>query len=439
MADKQTSRMKVRPAATRKKGNKPKNKIKEPRSTKKTITPHFVNVRKTTPVKSYIPPKRNLRILFTIDQLNVGGTETYALTLIRVLLKRGDHVVVAAKEGKLLDSFRALGCPVYDIDFVTQPMNASKIKEVHEQLKAILIQENIQLVHCHQTPSARLTIPAASQLGIPAIFTVHGTYVDKLFIENYMKKCASVICVSPILKKNLQGLSIPVHVIPNGIDMVEYDRLTPLFTKDLRRQLKIPDHASVIVYAGRLAWEKSDICKQVISACQILKESSDHPLHLVIKGDGIDYKHIYNLVEKINKKSGESFIHLLDFYNNMRSIYSMADCIIGTGRVAVESLACMRPVVAVGSRGYLGIVGKHSYEAAWNTWFADHSALANWSVKQLVTDIRQTLQTPQEIQEENAWLGRKWVNDNFGIKRVRDKILDVYHSALENIQTVNHN
>lgn len=94
-----------------------------------------------SPVPS--PALRPLRILMVIDQFNIGGTETYTLSLTRELIRQGAFVAVAGNRGKLLDSFIGLGCPYYEIDFVQDnftPDVANQIQHLNV-LKMVILAE----------------------------------------------------------------------------------------------------------------------------------------------------------------------------------------------------------------------------------------------------------------------------------------------------------
>jgi glycosyltransferase involved in cell wall biosynthesis len=59
----------------------------------------------------------------------------------------------------------------------------------------------------------------------------------------------------------------------------------------------------------------------------------------------------------------------------MATVYKNADCVVGTGRVALEAMACKRPVVAVGCEGFFGVVNSLNLDEAWACYFGDHSAI----------------------------------------------------------------
>ncbi|MDQ7861191.1 glycosyltransferase family 4 protein [Peribacillus frigoritolerans] len=98
--------------------------------------------------------------------------------------------------------------------------------------------KKITLIHSHQTPSAFLTFQAAKELGIPSIFTVHGTYYPKSELLRVLPLANKIICVSPPIQLFIQQLTDqPTIVIPNGIDTTRY---SPSDSSNLKVQLGIP-------------------------------------------------------------------------------------------------------------------------------------------------------------------------------------------------------
>lgn len=150
------------------------------------------------------------------------GTETHTLGLARELMRNGAHVVVAAKTGRMLDAFAALGCPVYTVDFVTDEFkeNTESKAEIIDYLKLIIRNEDISILHAHQWPSGIFAVQAAKEMNIPVVFTVHG-FVDAALIP-LVKECDTVLAVSQSIVKTLKANQVPSVLLQNGIDVSEF-------------------------------------------------------------------------------------------------------------------------------------------------------------------------------------------------------------------------
>jgi glycosyltransferase involved in cell wall biosynthesis len=365
------------------------------------------------------------RVLFIIDQFNIGGTETHCLTLARQFLQWGMHVVIAGQSGKLLDNFFGLGCPVYEINFMQS--NSSNHHDLLAVLKQIIVNENISLIHTHQIPSGRIVAEAAKQLRVPYVFTVHGMYYDKESLIEHCNQASAIISVSPATQQMITKCSKTSPVlIPNGISLTEYSHRY----SSLRCILDIPANTPLILYSCRMAWEKTHICQQVIEAVRELRKTSSTTLQLVIAGSGSDIEQIEEIINMVNNDEGESFIHLISNRMNTANLYSSCQCVIGTGRIAAEAMACGVPVIAAGSSGYFGVVRPEQYEFALQCWFGDHAAPESLSSSQLTRDIEEILNSTDSVMKEQGWAGKNYIEEHLNIQKTAKLTLDIYKSII---------
>ena len=384
----------------------------------------------TVPSSVY-PLARPLTILMVIDQLNIGGTETYTLSLTREMIRQGAKVVIAGKKGKLLDPFIGLGCAVYELDFVTNNFepNTEHYPELLSLLTCIIQNEQIQLVHAHQFPSGKLAKMAADEAQLPFVFTVHGTYYDSKLLEEIRE--STVISVSPAIERVLLNNGISSHLIPNGIDITEYQSYHPEYREHLRRKLGISEHALVVMYAGRLAWEKADICKELIHASAFLRKNRYPQLHVIIVGGGREEEEIVALANQKQMIQGQPFISFAGESVNMRNYYAVSDCVIGTGRVALEAMSSMRPFIAVGSKGFLGAIQFANSSKAWDSWFGDHGTTPELLTREMLIDQMDCILSMSKEDRANLskW-GRNHVSERYPITAVAKKMMETYEQAL---------
>lgn len=395
------------------------------------------NAEKNNPVGEYRTRNHDseLSIMMVLDQFNVGGTETHVLSSVRELLRRRIHVVVVGKRGEMMDAFAALGCPIYELNFVNEEFmhNFVEEKKIVAQMKQIINLEGINMIHTHQIPSSHFAIAASEQLRIPLVFTVHGHYSSSE--AEVMKKSKTLVCVSPSVLRQIPVKGVTTYLIPNGIDTIQFDD-RPFSHIDLSKELGIKETAPIIMYAGRLSWEKADICKDLIEACRQLRKEHFSNLQLLIVGEGRQSELISDLVKEVHKQVGQEFIHMLGNSMNMLRYYTACDVVVGTGRIAVEALSCRCPFIAIGSKGYIGPVHPGNYEIAWDSWFGDHHADEASSVNKIKDSLRQVLKLSDYEEEERGWVGRNFVKEQFDIIDTTDVLLEVYSDVLRNQQLV---
>ncbi|WP_374717296.1 glycosyltransferase family 4 protein [Geobacillus thermodenitrificans] len=367
-----------------------------------------------------------MRVLMVLDGLDFGGTETHALSLAKEMAARGIHIAVAARNGALASRFEAVGCPLYFIDFPTViNIDEQRKEQIIEQLEAVIKKENISIVHTHQTPSGILTALAANRCGVPVVFTAHGTYYPLSELETMLRLASAAIAVSPPVERHIRPMIVKRFLIPNGIDTNEF---APLGRQG-RQALGIPDDALVIVYSSRLAWAKARICFMVLKACKDLKPLFPN-LYVVVVGDGPRFSDAENLTRLIHQTCRATFIHLVGEQGDMAPYYSLADLVVGTGRVALEAMACGKPVLAAGNHGYFGLVEPNSYKDAWECYFGDHGSRQDCSRYILSQDMKHLLRSPLYL-EQLGQVGREWVMRQFNIQTCVDQVLNVYESLLK--------
>lgn len=371
------------------------------------------------------------RILLVVDALYIGGTETHVLGLAKELVKNNIFVAIAAnKTGSLVDAFEALNCPIYSIEF---PKSIS-LENDHEmalvkEIEKIIETENITHVHIHQTPSGYLAGKAAENKNIPTIITIHGTYYPDHEIQELLKLSDAVICVSPPLCNYVNKFDIEnPYLIPNGINLDDYPRNSAV--KDIRSELKIPKDAPVLLYASRITWAKAQVCSIFLRACKDLKLNAVPNLHVIVVGDGNKLSEIKSLARMIEEMCEDAFIHIVGEQKNMHPYYSAADCVVGTGRVALEAMASEKQVVAVGNHGYFGIVDMNNFEDAWSHYFGDHGSKATCSRHLLRDDLKKILMDQNRL-KLNGITAREIAEDLFNINNVVKETLKVYSEAIK--------
>ncbi|NYE04216.1 glycosyltransferase involved in cell wall biosynthesis [Bacillus niacini] len=360
-----------------------------------------------------------IRILMMLECLNIGGTETHTLSLTKQLIQCGiDVTIYSFSGGNIHEDFTSLGCPVY----IGSLKAANRLEEVHK----IILKHRINIIHTHDK-SAELADHAASKLHLPLIYTVHGTYYD-IFSKLHHKNTAFVSVSSPI-KNWLDAKGIPSTLIHNGIDMKKYHCNRDQHS--LKFQLGIPVDTPLIVYAARLGNRKKfKLCDAFIKTCPAIREKFLSNMHVAIVGGSPNNKRRFNLIKdevnKINKQNGENFIHVLGERKDMERIYRGSDCVVGTGRIALEAMACETKVIAVGSAGYVGFITPNNFHEACLLHFGDHAGKAVFSKEVFCKDIAEVFLSDSSSDITNIKKNRELVENKFSIERVTNDLLQVY-------------
>ena len=258
------------------------------------------------------------------------------------------------------------GIVLHHIDIEKSPGRICCNTRAFRQLKQIIENEQIDLVHCH-TPMggvlARIAATASSRKPY-IIYTAHGFHFYQgapvknwLFfypVERYLAHHTNQIIT--INKEDLEragtfrlrkgGSVTQIHGV--GVDM---DRFCPRpwLRAEKRKELHIPEQAFLIVTAAELNENKNQ--KIIIKAIAALGKTD---IYYLICGNGPNENRLKKLIAELGM---EQQIHIMGFRSDMENILAAADCFAfpsyreGLGIAAVEALCCGIPLIAADNRG----------------------------------------------------------------------------------------
>ncbi|WP_282154909.1 glycosyltransferase [Cytobacillus gottheilii] len=326
------------------------------------------------------------RILMVVDHLGANGTVTHVISLAKELKKMGHHIVIAGREGSKLSEINSHNIPFYSIDFpATFSPSHFEYNRVENNMMEIIQNENISLIHGHQVYSGIIAAKCAKVKNLPFIYTVHGLYSQNYELNMVAGYASKLIAVSPYVFSQLSGqFPEKLVLILNGVDETEFN---PKPGGPFRKELGIQQDRYVILYASRLEWIKADICMQLIQAVNQLKHSDMPDIELLILGEGKRQAYINETSRFYCMNKKEAFIKTMGSQCNLQDYYGISDCVVGTGRTALEALLCEKNVIAAGNKGFLGHVTIENWEQAKNAHFGDHFALKSYGKAEFIRSL----------------------------------------------------
>ncbi|SDW03481.1 glycosyltransferase [Paenibacillus sp. CF384] len=371
--------------------------------------------------------RRRIRLLMVMDSLAVGGTETYVLSLVKAFPSLGVIPVYAGGTGVMYETFARAGCPIHRVELkAEQLLEPERQEQAKHALTQIMRSRKIDVVHIHQTPSGLFAAEAARKLGIPVVFTVHGAYYPPDQLQLMKAAGCTFVSVSLPVQAYLERQGISSQLIANGID---FDQYRSESSAALRDSLRIPDGEKVVVYASRLAWDKATVCGMLVRAARTLRLAEEMPLHVVIAGSGNQAAAIAELAEMVNLECNTPFIQLVGSQLQMRDYYNLGDLVVGTGRVALEAMACGKPVLAIGNHGYFGFVEEPVFAEAWHYYFGDHDSKERPSEQRIGEAISEIFASTDKM-EAMGRQGQAWAKSNFLIRDKAHQMTQLYNSLL---------
>ena len=210
--------------------------------------------------------RKKIRVLQTIRQGQVGGGESHVLNLVNFLDKdQFEPIVLSFTPGPMVDQLRASGIRTH----VISGKKSINI-QMWQQVKALLKEEQIDLIHAHGTRANMNVVWAARQCGIPIVYTVHGWsfHPDQSFLlrnaritaERMLTRWADLtITVSNSNHKTGQQLikGFQSKIIFYGIDTHRFRRDQAY--KDIRAQYGIPSDHTLVVFMARMTIQKDPV------------------------------------------------------------------------------------------------------------------------------------------------------------------------------------
>lgn len=378
--------------------------------------------------KKKIKNLNDIKILMVVDKFNIGGTETHVLALSKFLLTQGINLVIVAGNGPLINEFKELNCSIYNLNFPASIIKNNDEKRVFEEIiENIIKTENINIIHTHQSSSGSICESVARKQKIPLIFSIHGMYYFDI-VSNLLKRCQKVISVSSPVYKWLSNFNIQSKVIPNGVD---YEKFSQQYnTNGIREKYNIKKDEKVILYCSRIAWEKTKVGENIIRVCKDLNIKENCNVHLLIVGDGEGAVSLVDKMKRANKKLNKEYIHFVGASTCVEKYYSIADIVVGTGRVAIEGMASKKVVIATGNHGYYGIIRNENFYDAWEKYFGDHDSIKPNNPLYLYEDLNHVLSNIDNYENEVNSIYEK-SKKIFDIKEMSKAILNEYIEILK--------
>src|SRR5262249_27396726 len=204
-------------------------------------------------------PDEQLRVLYLIDSLGMGGAERVLVDLARGLIQRGVSVQVVAMRARdgnpIAASFRALGIEV-------QQLGVKRLRdpEAYRRVRRAIVQCAPHIVHTHLECSNVLGTLASHRLGVPTVATLHTDMPPLRSRAGLRGRLAAFLLRRYAARVYLVSRSARHHhlrfsrlrpetaiVINNGIDVEKYARRPPSVRKELREELGISNDAPLIL------------------------------------------------------------------------------------------------------------------------------------------------------------------------------------------------
>lgn len=375
----------------------------------------------------------------------INGVSTSIQMLENALRKKGHKVfIVTVNPEDMTYSFedkgriiRIPGIPtgIYDYRLTTlYPIKAvNKIKEW-----------NLDVIHTHtEFGIGTFARVIGKQFDIPVVHTYHTMYEDyvhyitKGYFDGPSKKIVEYL-TKFYCDKTIEELIVPtkktydlfkekykydrnVHIIPTGIEMDRFykEKINKDKAKSIKESLKINDDDVIVLFVGRIAYEKS-VDFLINNHASLVKKNKK--CKLLIVGDGPDLEDYKKLAKKNKIEDNVIFTGKVPWdqvpiYYNLSDIFVTASHTETQGLTVIEAMAATLPVVALDDESFRNVV----IDELTGYLFKNKKEYLN-RMFELVSD--------KEKREKMGTQGR--INsETYSSKYFAERVLHVYEMALK--------
>ncbi len=376
-------------------------------------------------------PVRRPVVLQVVPALETGGVERGTVDIAAAIAHAGWTSLVASSGGHMVVELDRSGAEHITLGLDTKSPLALRRNAV--ALAQIIRDRGVDIVHARSRGPAWSALRASRQTGIRLVTTYHGTYNAQTWLKrrynSVMAKGERVIAISDFIAGHVnQRYSVDpgrMVTIPRGIDVDVFDpaKTTAERIIQLAAAWRLPDGMPVIMLPARLTrWKGQGVLIDALAAL------GRQDIRCLLVGSSMGRDNYRKELEKtIRRRQLNGIVHLIDNCRDMPAAYMLADVVVSAstdpeafGRVLAEAQAMGRPVVATDHGGALETV--RPGETGWLVPPNRPDALA--------AAINEALELGSEKREAMAREARKHVCDNFTIKMMSDRTLEVYQQLL---------
>jgi len=309
------------------------------------------------------PSHMQLRILYVVNLLAIGGAEMFLLRKIQQLRLRGHYAALAycEKQGSGIDMY---------LDEYLQGKDIFPITYDAESIKPLINKLGVNIIHTVQGHPKYLKSAREVDHKIKCFSTLTGNVweADKKF--NHRQYTDMIVTMTENfrhrIKESLNQPPAVIAVVGNGVDLNQYQPIRVSNEEKLKmeQRLQIPFGKSVILHIARINPVKN-IEDSLRIARKVFDARNDCIFLCIGSHQGAYYENYFNellrLKESLNLNGQYLFI---GEQSTMSEFLNIASCVIcttkrpteGTPNALLEALAVGKPIVALNSAGIPDVV-----------------------------------------------------------------------------------
>lgn len=345
----------------------------------------------------------------------MGGLHENVYSSALYMKSKGCKVYVMLKSGPLAERLKAQEIQTVETEFGA---GVPAVNSSVAQLKDLNIK--FDLIHFHPGLSKYPAVKYAREHDIPLVETYHGMWHDDL--NKHAGKLSAIITVSESIKLNLQSRLKRLHdryyVIPNGYDSSLFTE--PVYYDKNKNELNVG-------FVTRLDDDKQFIMDILLLAVNHIKTKTGMKINVHLIGDGTKKEEFIRLCEEVFTDTPHSIISkgwLVD--QALKEAYIDCDIIIAPGRSAIEGMASGKPVIAVGSKNYIGLIKQDNWQfGMYNNFGGIGEKFAGYEIGSVEADLDYLLDSRERIKLLGEF-SYKIASQFFDADKLNQKLYELY-------------
>ena len=374
--------------------------------------------------------KKKYTIVQILPALNTGGVERGVVEISKALIENDFRSIVVSSGGYMVPQIKRNGSIHYELDVQTK--NPLKWSKIRSQLKVILENEKVDLIHLCSRAPAWIALPLGEILDIPVITSVHMRFRKTNFLKKYynsiLTKGNSIIAISKhiedSIKTSFPKVSQKIKIIHRGVDLELFNpsNIKPARIIAQSQLLNLKDNVPVIIMAARPAFWKG-----YISLIKALSKVDQNYQCVLIGAEDGSRKFQDILIKNIIKLNLETKVKLVKSSRDIQASLILGDIIIMPsvtpepfGRIILEAQALGKIPIAFDHGGASETIINRK-----NGFLADPI-----KVDSLAENISLALSLRPSKREKMGDYSKKFVSKNFSHDRMCNLTLSLYKQCI---------
>lgn len=287
--------------------------------------------------------------LICLEQLGIGGVETFTITQVEEFARRKIKCYVLARDGLLSEKLKKLkNIEFIEFDFkLENRINTEKVK----WLKNFIKEKNIDFIYVHQFSCVPYILPVVFETRIPYIAYLHNIVPKtcEWFMEHYdiynvlfpiYFECASKIIAitEKVQQEHINLFRLPKEkyiIINNSLDFSKYPN---------KKVEKLNKPYNNLMWFGRVSEQKRTSIETAVKFYKYYKKNYNSKSILTIVGDG-------EICEEMKEKYQDKSIVFKGAVSDMIPEIKKSDILLGVDRCMLEAVASKKPAIVCGYKG----------------------------------------------------------------------------------------